>query len=60
MLAKNSRAPRGIWFYALSFTTIASMLAPTELSDTLTPVFQYRNALHHPQKRPISSFLTIH
>ncbi|MDP9692434.1 UNVERIFIED_ORG: hypothetical protein J2W82_006143 [Pseudomonas mohnii] len=29
MLAKNPRAPRGIWFNALSFTTIASMLAPT-------------------------------
>ena len=25
MLAKNSRAPRGIWFYALSFTTIATI-----------------------------------
>jgi hypothetical protein len=29
MLAKNSRAPRGIWFPASSLTTIASMLAPT-------------------------------
>ncbi len=25
MLAKNSRAPRDIWFYALSFTTIATI-----------------------------------
>ncbi len=31
LLAKNLRAAPGIWFYALSFTTIASKLAPTEL-----------------------------
>ncbi|WP_338921675.1 hypothetical protein V0M98_03250 [Pseudomonas silesiensis] len=29
MLAKGSRTPPGIWFYALSFTTFASKLAPT-------------------------------
>ncbi|VVO50379.1 hypothetical protein PS838_00259 [Pseudomonas fluorescens] len=29
MLAKGSRAPLGIWFYALSFTIFASKLAPT-------------------------------
>ena len=29
MLAKNARAPLGIWFFASSFTSIASMLAPT-------------------------------
>ncbi|VVO56110.1 hypothetical protein PS874_00419 [Pseudomonas fluorescens] len=29
MLAKNPKAPLGIWFHALSFTTIASELAPT-------------------------------
>jgi len=29
MLAKNQRPPRGIRFPALSFTTIASELAPT-------------------------------
>ncbi|RAI68196.1 hypothetical protein DOZ80_17505 [Pseudomonas fluorescens] len=27
-LAKNPGPPRGIWFYALSLTTIASKLAP--------------------------------
>jgi hypothetical protein len=32
LLAKNQRAPLGIWFYASSFTTIASKLAPTERS----------------------------
>jgi hypothetical protein len=37
MFAKNQRAPRGIWFNALSFTTIASMLAPTV---NLAPVRQ--------------------
>ncbi|WP_162634916.1 hypothetical protein [Pseudomonas putida] len=36
MLAKNSDAPLGIWFPALSFTTIASMLAPTE--ETTFPI----------------------
>ncbi|WP_238543201.1 hypothetical protein, partial [Pseudomonas sp. GM78] len=34
--------------------------APTGLSDTGNPVFQYGNALHHPQKRPIFNFLQIH
>ncbi len=29
LLAKNPRALRGVWFNALSFTTIASRLAPT-------------------------------
>jgi hypothetical protein len=29
LLAKKPRALRGIWFYALSFTTFASRLAPT-------------------------------
>ncbi len=29
MLAKNQRAPLVVWFNALSFTTIASELAPT-------------------------------
>ncbi|KAA2231792.1 hypothetical protein FJD34_10670 [Pseudomonas brenneri] len=29
LLAKNSRAPRLIWFYALSLTFFASKLAPT-------------------------------
>ncbi|SDT03610.1 hypothetical protein SAMN04490206_1956 [Pseudomonas umsongensis] len=37
MFAKNQRAPRGIWFNALSFTTIASMLARTV---NLAPVRQ--------------------
>jgi hypothetical protein len=40
MLAKNLRAPRGIWFYASSLTTIASMLAPTGLSDTVNAAFK--------------------
>ena len=31
MLAKNSRTPLGVRFPALSFTTIASKLAPTGL-----------------------------
>jgi hypothetical protein len=31
MLAKNQRAPLGIWFPASSLTTIASLLAPTEI-----------------------------
>jgi|CXWK01.1.fsa_nt_gi hypothetical protein len=30
MLAMDFRAPLGIWLPALSLTTIASMLAPTE------------------------------
>jgi hypothetical protein len=30
LLAKNPQAPQTIWFDALSFTTIASKLAPTE------------------------------
>ena len=30
MLAKNPRAPQGIWFSAVSFTTFESKLAPTE------------------------------
>jgi hypothetical protein len=29
LLAKKPNAPLGIWFYALSFTTFASKLAPT-------------------------------
>jgi hypothetical protein len=30
LLAKNQKAPWGVWVYALSLTTIASKLAPTE------------------------------
>jgi len=33
LLAKNPRVPLGIRFYALSFTTFASKLAPTGFRD---------------------------
>jgi hypothetical protein len=31
LLAKKPKAPLGIWLHALSFTTIASVLAPTRI-----------------------------
>ncbi len=39
MLAKKPKAPLGIWLYALSFTTIASELAPIRENGSAVILF---------------------
>jgi hypothetical protein len=57
LLAKGSRAPLRIWFYALSFTTIASKLAPTGLLARFDPRSGFSQLW---SIRPIVLLLQVH